>query len=138
MRPVDTVDIEDVNVLPRLPRVRGPAKVEVRTTLRNYTKKERDVTLVLDVAGEQHITLRPQTVEPLATREVTTRFTIERPRLWQPGSPALYKLRVGAVTDGMRRAAYRLNFGVRKLEARPRRGHAPQRPQAQPARREHP
>src|SRR5919109_248798 len=118
VRPVDTVDIQDVNVLPRLRRLRGPAKVEVRTTLRNFTKKERDVTLVLDSAG-QHITLRPQTLEPLATREVTASFTIPRPRLWQPGQPVLYKLTVGAVTDGKRRGAYRLNFGVRKLEARP-------------------
>jgi beta-galactosidase/beta-glucuronidase len=118
VRPVDTVDIEDVNVLPRLPRLRGPAKVEVRTTLRNFTEKERDVSLVLDVAG-QHITLKPETVEPLAQRELTTRFTIEHPRLWEPGHPVLYKLTVGAVTDGKRRGAYRLNFGVRKLETRP-------------------
>jgi beta-glucuronidase len=117
MRRVDTVDIEDVRVLPRLPRLRGPARVEVRTTLRNFTNRERDVTLVLDVAG-QHITLSPETVEPLAEREVTTRFTIRRPRLWQPGRPFLYKLAVGAVTDGRRRSAYRLNFGVRKLETR--------------------
>jgi beta-glucuronidase len=105
-------------VLPRLRRLRGPAKVEVRTTLRNFTKKERDVTLVLDVAGQQ-ITLNPETVDPLATREVMTRFTIERPRLWQPGRPVLYKLTVGAVTDGKRRGAYRLQFGIRKLETRP-------------------
>jgi beta-galactosidase/beta-glucuronidase len=118
VRRVDTVDIEDVNVLPRLRSLRGPAKVEVRTTLRNLTKKERDVTLVLDVAG-QHITLEPETVEPLTERELTTRFTIERPRLWQPGRPVLYKLAVGAVTEGRRRGAYRLNFGVRKLETRP-------------------
>jgi beta-glucuronidase len=117
VRPVDTVDIQDVNVQPRLRRLRGPAKVEVRTTLRNFTKKERAVTLVLDVAGQQ-ITLQPETVEPLATREVTTRFTIERPRLWQPGRPMLYRLTVGAVTDGQRRGAYRLRFGIRKLETR--------------------
>ena len=117
VRRVDTVDIQDVNVLPRLRRVRGPAKVEVRTTLRNFTRKERDVTLVLDVAGE-HITLEPETLPPLAERELTTEFTITRPRLWQPGRPFLYKLSVGAVTEGERRATYRLDFGVRKLETR--------------------
>jgi beta-galactosidase/beta-glucuronidase len=118
VRRVDTVDIQDVNVLPRLRRLRGPARVELRVTLRNFTNKKRDVTLVLDVAG-QHITLEPETVEPLATRELTTRFTIERPRLWQPGRPVLYKLAVGAETDSRQRATYRLNFGVRKLETRP-------------------
>ena len=117
VRPVDTVDIQDVNVLPRLRRLRGPAKVEVRTILRNFTRKERDVGLVLGVAGER-IRAGPVTLRPLAEREVTTEFTITRPRLWQPGHPFLYELTVGAVTERKRRAAYRLNFGVRKLETR--------------------
>ncbi|MBD0281816.1 MAG: hypothetical protein ICV69_06435 [Thermoleophilaceae bacterium] len=117
VRRVDTVDIEDVQVLPRLPRLRGPARVEVRTTLRNFTRTERDVTLTLDVDGEE-ITLDPETVRPRAARTLTTRFTIRRPRLWQPGRPSLYKLTVSAEADGERRAAYRLSFGVRKLQTR--------------------
>jgi beta-glucuronidase len=117
VRRVDTVDIQDVNVLPRLRRLDGPAEVEVRTTLRNFTKKERDVTLVLDVAG-QHVRLEPETLRPLAERELSTEITIKRPRLWQPGRPVLYRLTVGAATEGKRRAAYRLDFGVRKLETR--------------------
>jgi beta-glucuronidase len=117
VRRVDTVDIEDVRVLPRLPRLRGPASVEVHTTLRNYTRSERNVALVLDVAGEQ-IRVGPETLRPLARRVLRTRFTIRRPRLWQPGRPTLYRLTAGAVTDGKRRAAYRLSFGVRKLHTR--------------------
>ena len=117
VRRVDTVDIEDVRVLPRLPRLRGPARVEVRTTLRNFTNERRSVALVLDTPAER-ITLSPATLRPLARRELATRFTIRRPRLWQPGRPFLYKLTVGAVTDGTRRAAYRLSFGVRRLETR--------------------
>jgi beta-glucuronidase len=117
VRRVDTVDIQDVNVLPRLRRLRGPAEVEVRITLRNFTRKERNVALVLDVAG-QRIRLEPETLRPLTERELTTEFTIKRPRLWQPGRPFLYNLTVGAVTEGKRRAAYRLNFGVRKLQTR--------------------
>jgi beta-glucuronidase len=116
-RLVDTVDIEEVNVLPRLRRLRGPATVEVRTTLHNLTRKKRDVELVLDLDGEL-TTLEPETVRPLARRELTTRLTIKRPRLWQPGRPELYKLTVGAVADEERRATYRLSFGVRKLETR--------------------
>jgi beta-glucuronidase len=117
VRRMDTVDIEDVTVLPRLRRLRGPATVEVRTTLRNLTWRERDVALVLDLAG-QRTRLEGETLRPSARRELTTRLAIKRPRLWQPGRPALYKLTVGAVTDGKRRAAYRLSFGVRKLETR--------------------
>ena len=41
MRPIDTIDIEEVQVLPRLRRLRGPARVEVRARLRNLTGKRR-------------------------------------------------------------------------------------------------
>ena len=37
VRPVDTVDVERVQALPRVRRLGGPARVEVRTTLRNMT-----------------------------------------------------------------------------------------------------
>jgi beta-glucuronidase len=117
VRPVDTVDIEDVQALPRLRRLRGPARVEVRAVLRNLTRRKRDVTLVLDVAG-QHIVLPARAVAGRAARTLRTSVTIPRPRLWQPGSPVLYRLTAAAVTDGKRRAAYRLRFGVRKLSTR--------------------
>ena len=54
MRQIDTIDIEDVHVLPRLPKVGGPAKVEVRAYLRNMTRQGRArSTLVLSVDGER-------------------------------------------------------------------------------------
>jgi hypothetical protein len=51
---------------------------------------------------------------------VGTRVDIERPRLWQPGRPALYSMAVTALTgkDEEAVSTYRLNFGVRKLEKR--------------------
>jgi beta-glucuronidase len=115
VRPIDTIDIEQVQVLPHLRKVGGPAKVEIRTELRNYTRKDRDVTLVMDVNGER-IVLRPETVPKLGRRELVNHFTIDRPKLWQPGKPELYPMTVSAATDGKRRSTYRLNFGVRKLE----------------------
>src|SRR5829696_7126583 len=118
VREIDTVDIQDVQVLPHLRRVRGPAKVEVRVQLRNPTPKDRDVSLVLGVAGER-IRLKPETVAGSAVRTLETRFTIKRPRLWQPGSPELYRLSVGAEVDAERKSTYRLDFGVKKLEVRP-------------------
>jgi beta-glucuronidase len=117
-RRVDTVDVEDVHVLPRVARVGGPAKVEVRTLLRNFTSKDRDVALVLRVAGER-IRLDPETVPANGRRELRTRFTIKRPRLWAPRDPELYGLTVGAVTGGMERSTYRATFGVRKIDTRP-------------------
>ena len=86
MRRVDTVDVEDVHVLPRLRRVGGPAKVEVRTTLRNFTKRDRDVSLVLRVDGRR-IRFDPETVPALGRRELSSTVTITKPRLWAPRAP---------------------------------------------------
>jgi beta-glucuronidase len=119
MRRVDTVDVEDVNVLPRLRRVGGAAKVEVSTVLRNFTNRDRDVSLVLRVDG-QRIELDPQTVPKLGRRQLSTTFTLKEPRLWAPRKPELYDMTVGAVT-GKRElevSSYRLSFGVRKIETR--------------------
>jgi beta-glucuronidase len=123
VRRIDTIDIEDVHVLPRLRRVDGPAKVEVRVELRNLTAKDRKVGLALRVAGE-NFRFDPETVPANKSRELVNRFTIERPKLWQPGRPALYPMTVYADEDrgrrgSRRRAAYKLRFGVRKLETRP-------------------
>jgi len=117
-RRVDTVDVEHVQVLPRLRRVRGPARVEVRTMLRNFTRRDQDVSLTLRADGRR-IDLRAQTVPALTRREITTRFTIDKPRLWAPRDPELYKLSVTAATRRKERGTYRATFGVRRIATRP-------------------
>jgi beta-glucuronidase len=114
VRKIDTVDIEDVQVIPRLRKLRGPAKVEVRALVRNVTRENRNVSLVLAL-GRQRYVFDAERVDAGASRELIKSFTIDRPRLWQPGRPALYDLNVAAVTGGARRASYRLSFGVKKL-----------------------
>jgi beta-galactosidase/beta-glucuronidase len=114
VRRVDTIDVQDVQVLPRLACPRCDAKVEVRAFVRNITRKKRKVDLAFEVGGERY-TIDDEDVEPGNTRELDTRFTIKKPKLWEPGHPNLYDLDVTAATDGERRSAYRLKFGVRKL-----------------------
>jgi beta-galactosidase/beta-glucuronidase len=118
MRRVDTVDVEHVTALPRLKRVGGSARVELRTTLRNFTKKDRDVSLIISISGER-FKIEPKTVPALARREVSETFIIKRPRLWAPRSPELYNASVTAVTNRERRGTYRVSFGVRKIETMP-------------------
>jgi beta-glucuronidase len=117
VRRIDRVDIEDVHVLPRLRRVGGPARVEVRVKVRNLTGKDRKVGLSLRVGGE-NFTFGTEEVLAGNTREVSNSFTIDRPKLWQPGRPTLYPMTVYADEGRLRRAAYKLRFGVRKLETR--------------------
>jgi beta-glucuronidase len=115
VRRIDTIDIEDVHVLPHLPKVGGPAKVDVRAYLRNMTGKAREVDLVLAVDG-QRIVVKGKEVPADGTRLLTKTFTIKHPRLWQPGQPELYPITVSVDEDGTLRGSYKLRFGVRKLE----------------------
>jgi hypothetical protein len=124
VRAIDTVDVERVEAVPRLRCLKCDARVAVRTTVRNMTRKKRKVGLAVLVRGpggfEQRVRLKRQTVAAGARAELGSRVDIERPRLWQPGRPALYSMAVTALTGKDERpvGTYRLSFGVRKLERR--------------------
>ncbi len=137
VRRIDTIDIEDVHVLPRLRRVGGPAAVEVRVRLRNLTNRDRNVGLSFSVAGDR-FSFGRETVPANMERELVNRFTIARPKLWQPGRPTLYPMTVYADEGGARRR--RLQAALRRAQARdaPRRRDPAERQAGQPARREHP
>ena len=90
----------------------------MRTTLRNFTKRDRDVSLVMRVDGRR-IRYDPETVPALGRRELSTTVTIKKPRLWAPRAPELYGMTVGAVADHKERSTYRLTFGVKKIDVRP-------------------
>jgi beta-glucuronidase len=118
VRRIDTVDIPEVQVQPRLPKLRGPAKVEVRAYVRNMTGKDREFDVVTAVDG-QRVILKGKEIDAQTTRLLTKTITIKHPRLWQPGDPELYRMNVSAREDDKTRAEYQLRFGVRKLETAP-------------------
>jgi beta-glucuronidase len=119
VRPVDTLDIEDVRVLPRLRCVRCDSRVEVRLRVRNLSRRERKAALGLRVRArglDQRVALTLRTLPAASRSELKTSFVIKRPRLWQPRRPELYSLEVSAALGRRPLSSYRLAFGVRKLE----------------------
>lgn len=125
MRRIDTVDIEDVHVLPRLRCLECDAKVQVRAYLRNMTGKKRHVTLTVAVGGKR-FELDTATVAAESRYVVDGSFTLEKPELWEPGNPRLYRMVLTASElenekdeRTRERADYLVNFGVRKLETAP-------------------
>jgi len=119
VRPVDTVDVEDVAVIPRLRSVHGAARVDVRVSLRNLSRKRTRVQLALlwrSKGRSQRIELSPRNVGGGSRREIKTSFRMRRPRLWQPGRPSLYKLTTTAAVDGKRRSTFVRLFGIRQIK----------------------
>jgi beta-galactosidase/beta-glucuronidase len=130
MRPIDTVDIEDLAVLPRLRCVRCNARVEVRVRLRNLSRRTRRLSVVLRLrreargSGSTDIALPSLRLAANSGREIVKRFTLRHPHLWQPGRPNLYALTSIAAVQGRsggsfrRVARFRRWFGVRRIERR--------------------
>ena len=90
--------------------------------LRNLSRKQRAAFVDIGIRGGPSTRIR-RGLPANGTREVATSLTLDHPRLWQPGHPSLYSMRVGASLDDHRRAGrrvstYALAFGVKKLERR--------------------
>jgi beta-glucuronidase len=120
VRPVDTVDIQDLAVIPRLRCVRCSARADVRLLVRNLSRRARRVQLILLLRRSprgrpMRIELSPRRLAAGSIREIRTRFTIRRPRLWRPGRPSLYRLTASAAVDGTRRSSFLRIFGARKI-----------------------
>ena len=105
VRRVDTVDVEDVQVLPRLRRVGGPAKVEVRTVLRNFTSRDRDVALLLRLGRPAHPARPRDGPGDRPARAHAPRSPSSARGCGRRATAELYDLSVGALTRPARSAA---------------------------------
>ncbi len=95
LRRVDKVDFSTVQVHPSLPCATCAATVIVRTTLRNFDTHAQRVH-VSGVFGTQPVDLGTASVGPKRFVSFSTRIRVAQPKLWAPGSPNLYSLRLNA------------------------------------------
>jgi beta-glucuronidase len=130
LRRIDGIDVEALTVLPRLPRLKGPARVEATMRVRSFSAERERVRLSLvltDRKRRRTFDVGERVFEPGAEREIRARFTIDKPRLWQPRKGAMYGLAAIAATEPPRsrekrqdfepaRSAYRASFGVRQIK----------------------
>ena len=83
LREVDRVDLEDVQILPRLPNVSGPAQVLFRAKARNLS----DHTVRAAITGRfgsQRVRLGSVVLGRGGSRQVSGSLTVRNPRLWSP------------------------------------------------------
>ena len=123
MRHVDTVDVEDVHVLPRLRRVGGAGEGRGEDDAAEL-HEARPRRLARDARGRAEHPLRPGDGPGARPAQLRTKFTIKEPRLWAPRAPELYGLTVGAVAAHEVRSTYRLTSASEDLRAAGRRDPA--------------
>lgn len=110
LRRVTAFDLSNLQVI----AVPGePARVQVSGDVRNASSAAQPLDCELKVSGPDGFTLAQRRSAGVLAAGGRTRisvsFAIPRPRLWTPGSPSLYDMRI-ALTGGQQTRAH---FGIR-------------------------
>jgi beta-glucuronidase len=114
LRRVNKVDLQDFLARPLLPCRACTASVMLRATLRNLTSRRQRVA-VRAAVGSHRARLPAVTLPPHAVRQVATKVGIRNPRLWEPGSPALYQVSAAALVGGRAAAGWSAQIGIRSI-----------------------
>jgi len=96
------------------------AIVSIKTTLKNEYKTSKNITLVSKITDKKGIVLdtktTSQSIEPFDETEITQTGSIQKPMLWLPETPNLYKVLTEVSENGNIIDTYETTFGVRKVE----------------------
>jgi beta-galactosidase len=97
----------------------GPAKVQVQTELRNAQSTPASVVVAWEIlAPDGKVRARgrkPARVSGAATTTLPYEGTVDRPELWSPESPKLYKLVTTVVEGGKAIDRMETSFGIRTV-----------------------
>lgn len=96
------------------------AVVDIKTTLKNEYKLVKSVTLVSKVVDNKGVLLDTKTstltIEPFSQIEIAQKGAIQKPLLWSPETPNLYKVMTEVFDNGKIIDTYETTFGVRTVE----------------------
>jgi len=96
------------------------ADVDIKTTLKNEYKEARNFTLISKITDNKNIVIDTrsitQSIAPLSQIEITQIGLIQRPLLWSPETPNLYKVLTEVNEKGNVVDTYETTFGVRTIE----------------------
>lgn len=119
LRKVDRIDFNTVAVQPSLPCATCAADVKLRVTVRNASAGPQRVTVAGSFAGKS-LTLGTAAVGPRRFATFVRTVRVARPKLWAPGSPNLYQLklraRLGAGAGGPVAQRWTTTTGIRSIK----------------------
>lgn len=98
------------------------AIVNIQTTLQNEHRVPKKIIIVSKIVDDKgnllNIQESTQTVAPFSKTEINQIGTIQKPKLWSPETPNLYKILTEVVEKGKTIDTYETVFGVRSAEIR--------------------
>ncbi|HEX7411515.1 MAG TPA: glycoside hydrolase family 2 TIM barrel-domain containing protein, partial [Bacteroidales bacterium] len=96
------------------------AVVSIKTTLKNEYKVAKNFALLSQIINNRGVVLHSvtssQRIEPFSTTEIAQTATIQKPLLWSPETPNLYKVQTEVIEEGNIIDSYETTFGVRTIE----------------------
>ena len=96
------------------------AIVNISTLLKNENKTGKDVTLISKITDNKGVVLDTKTstlsIKPFSQKEITQKGNIQKPLLWSPETPNLYKVFTEVLEKGNIVDTYETTFGVRTIE----------------------
>jgi len=96
------------------------ARVSIKTTIKNEYTTDKNVTLVSKIIDSNGIVLdtrtSTQSIPPFYLAEISQFGSIQKPLLWSPETPYLYKLLTEVIENGNIVDTYQTTFGVRTIE----------------------
>ena len=96
------------------------ADVDIKTTLKNEYNSARNITLVSKIADNKNVIIDTKTISetiaPFSQTEISQKGLIQKPLLWSPETPNLYKVLTEVIENGSTIDTYETTFGVRTVE----------------------
>jgi beta-glucuronidase len=114
LREVDRVDLDTVAVQPKLPCATCPASVAFHVDAHNVSDAAQRAT-VTATFGSQRTTLGTTVLSAGGSSTLSGRLVVRDPKLWEPGSPTLYPVKVVARVGKRIVQTWSLNTGIRSI-----------------------
>jgi beta-galactosidase len=96
------------------------AVVDIKTTLKNENNTDKNVTLISKIVNKENVVLDTKTsslsLAAYSQTEIEQKGAIQKPLMWSPETPNLYKVLTEVSENGNVIDTYETTFGVRTVE----------------------
>jgi beta-galactosidase len=96
------------------------AAIDIQTTVKNEFNKFKNISLVSKIADNKGVILdtktSTQSLAPFSQTEISQKGSVQKPLLWSPETPNLYRVLTDVVEDGNIVDTYETTFGIRTIE----------------------
>ncbi|MFZ0452594.1 MAG: beta-galactosidase GalA, partial [Ignavibacteriaceae bacterium] len=96
------------------------AVVSIKTTLKNEYNTSKKATLISKIVNNKGLVLDTKTstllIKPFSQTEISQEGAIQKPLLWSPETPNLYKVLTEVAENGNVVDTYKTTFGVRTIK----------------------